>query len=63
MNYHEQIINQRRKSLKSMSNEDLYDTANGYTDLEHGAGYYSRNHLIQLILNQEYKMPIQTSVS
>lgn len=62
MNYHNQIINQRKSGLESMSDDDLYDTANGYADFDHGQGFYSRNYLIQLILNFEYKMPIQTNI-
>lgn len=62
MNYHNQIINQRKNNLGLMSDSDLYDTANGYADFEHGLWYYSRNYLIQLILNCEYKMPIQSDI-
>jgi hypothetical protein len=62
MHYYQRVLKSRRSGLNSLNDEALYDIANGYYDFEHGAGYYSRTYLIQMILNYEYKTPIKDSI-
>ncbi|QWU14410.1 hypothetical protein SAMN04487895_101720 [Paenibacillus sophorae] len=60
MKYYEAVINSRKDFLNNCSEQTLYDIAYSYTDnMEHGVGYYSKAKLINLILNYEYKTPIQ----
>ena len=53
--YHRKVFDSRKVQLSNMKDEELYDIAYSYLDLEHGQGYYSKSDLIQMILVQEFK--------
>lgn len=53
--YFQRSLNSRLSVLNSMKDEELYDIAYSYFDLEHGQGFYKKEELIEMIVAQEFK--------